>query len=159
MKAYRPALLIQLFCVALTSACAEPGCELEAGAHELLGGGPAVCLGESFSAVQNRIPGDSDASLPGVSVREGDALYSYQPGGGIDLVAWVPFARVVRACVTADSAGAAGAWAIADRARIKLGGSWRAQTEPEAVTWIRGDGVLVSARTNRPFTTCVQIKH
>lgn len=152
-------LLAILSSIGVIGSCANSRCELTPGVNELFGGGPRVCLGESYGGVERRIP-DSDPgqSLPAVVVRQDGASYAYEPGGGLDLVLWSPGARVVRACVTHDTGDDQSARSIAERARAKLGGRWRVRAKPESLLWIRSDGVTISALTARPFTTCVNLR-
>ncbi len=129
----------------------------------LLGGGLPVALGEPFSRVydyRHLLDEDAVSSLPGESVREGDALYSYFPGGGLDFIAFYAFGRVGRVCVTFETADivsdTAQAAAVAHRVMAGLGSGWQAIAAPSGVRRWRARGSLeVGYRFEAPATTCI----
>jgi hypothetical protein len=143
------------------AACGTRGCAVSKPLNSLFGGGAAVCLGAPFSAVerQDGRVDDPAASLPSVALQEKGVLYSYEPGGGLDLVVWRPGARIERACATYPDARGGEAAALGESWRSTLRGSWRAaSSSPEVDLWTRDDGLSVGVRNKSPYTVCLDAK-
>jgi hypothetical protein len=156
----RTSLVLAVLGAALSlSSCENSGCADGASLRDVLGGGLEVCLGQRWSPIESS--GDNSinnaSSLPGRSVEENGFLYSYEPGGGIDLVAWRPFGILTRACGTPSrpETGPISAEGVMQR----LGGEWlRMSPGPEVQRWRRDDGTVVSIRTKAPLTLCIKRK-
>lgn len=95
-------MLVMSLPLILSNACKRDECPERLQLDQLLGGGVPVCLGGSFDqleAYRDRAEPDTISSLAGFGVREGGALYGYDPGGGLDLIILRPLATSKeRAC-------------------------------------------------------------
>jgi hypothetical protein len=141
------------------AACSSGGCAVSEPLNRLLGGGAAVCLGAPFSAVERQAGrvDDPAASLPSVALQEKGVLFSYEPGGGLDLVVWRPGARIEQACATYPDARGGEAAALGESLRSTLRGRWRAaaSSSPDVDLWTRDDGLSVGVRNKSPYTVCL----
>lgn len=138
--------------------CAKGGCSRDESLRTILGGGADVCLGQRWDTTDQAMSNKNDepaASMPGTSVEENGLTYSYEPGGGIDLVVWRPFGRLTRACVSPlnDSQSMVGAELVMRQA----GGRWRRTSSTSRLrTWERSDGTIVTERLVTPGTVCIR---
>lgn len=152
-------LLVILMSIS-ASACGRASCSPEAALDRLFGGGLPVCLGGSYGQLErysDRALPDSVSSQPSFRVKVEEATYSYEPAGGVDLLAARPFAKLGRACRTRPGASDAELESLARRMMTMAGGSWRGSSAPAAVRrWVRPDRLTVGI-WSRWSTVCISL--
>jgi hypothetical protein len=151
-------LSLLLVMLSVAGGCDKQGCASSSRLDQLLGGGAPLCLGGSWSQVNDHLSKGKLDSMGWFGIDEGRRSYKYIPGGGIDLIVFRPGGVVAQGCVSEPSSEAASD-SLAQSIMEQMGTNWRRSSAPQAVTrWVSTEGFLVSVREDKEYelvSTCV----
>lgn len=137
------------------------GCSASRRTDVLLGGGPALCLGEDFAQVEafrEILAADSVGSDRRERVLDGAREYSYDPVGGINLVATTIGASLGTACVRYLDGSMQRTEATVQRVFATGGGTWTKVSHDDRRTrWDSSNG-LTTLRFTASSSVCVQVR-
>ena len=155
------AAALTLTVLALTGCRQEAGCDVSRRTDVLLGGGPALCLGGDFGqldSVREMLAADSVGSDRRERIIYGASEYSYDPLGGIDLIATTIGAKLGAACVRYLDGSVQDTEATVQRVLATGGGSWRMALHDRQRTVWESPGGLTALRFSENRSVCVQVR-